>query len=130
MLERGDRFADRDLLDAGKADNVARDRAFDFDALETIEREEFRNTRLLCGTSELQHRHGIVQRNRAVEYTADRDSSEVVARIEVGDENLQGRIRIASRRRHMPDDSLEQRLEVFAVCPGPRGRHTVAATFG
>ena len=63
---------------------------------------------------ELHHGHRVVQTHRAVEDAADGDASEVVARIEVGDEHLQRRLRVAARRRHVLDDRVEQRPQVLA----------------
>ena len=71
---------------------------------------------LVCWTvaSSLQHRDRVADLDAAVEDAADRDAAEVVARIEVGDEQLQRRVGIAARRRHVLDDRVEQRAQVLA----------------
>ena len=46
----------------------------------------------------------VADLHAAVENPADRDPADVVARIEVGDEQLQRRVGIAARRRHVLDD--------------------------
>ena len=46
---------------------------------------------------------------RALDDPADRQPTEVVGRVEVGDEGLQGRVGIARRAADGGDDGLEQR---------------------
>ena len=69
---------------------------------------------VLHGGIELHHRHGIADLDAAVEDAADGDAAEVVARVEVGDQQLQRRIGIAARRRHVLDDRVEQRPQILA----------------
>ena len=64
--------------------------------------------------SSLHDRDGVADLHAAVEDPADRDAAEVVARVEVGDEQLQRRVGIAARRRHVLDDGVEQRPQILA----------------
>jgi hypothetical protein len=109
VLGIADRFADGDALNAGEADDVAGGGLFDFRALQAIEGKQLGDLRLLNGPTELQHRHRAVQLHGAVEDAADRDASEVVARVEIGDRDLQRRVGVAAGRRHVLDDRVEQR---------------------
>ena len=71
---------------------------------------------LVCciAPSSLQTATGSPILHAAVEDAADRDAAEVVARVEVGDQQLQRRVGIAARRRHVLDDRVEQRPQVLA----------------
>ena len=114
MLDIGNRLADRDVLDAGEADDVAGGRLVDVDPLEPLEGEELGDLRLLKRAVELAHGHRVADPHASLEHASDRDPPEVVVRIEVGDENLQRPFRIAARRRHVIDDRVEQRPEIPA----------------
>ena len=102
VLDVGDGFADRDVFDAGQADDVAGGRLGDLDPLQAFEGEQLRDLRLLhpCHRA-CTPRPGSPTLTRAVEDAADRDAAEVVARVEVGDEHLQRRVGVAARRRHV-----------------------------
>ena len=63
----GDRLADRDVLDAGETDDVAGGRLLDLHALQAVEHEQLGDPCLLGAPVELQHRHRVVQADRAVE---------------------------------------------------------------
>ena len=123
VLDVGDRLADRDVLDAGQADDVAGGGLLNVDALQAVEGIELGDLRLLdvprraCTTAT-----GSPISHAAVEDAADRDASQVVARVEVGDEQLQRRVGVAPRRRHVVDDRVEQRPQVGA------GRRLLAAS--
>ena len=114
MLHVGDRLADRDVLDAGQADDVARRGLLDVDALQAVEGIELGDLGVLNRRIELDHRDGVADLHAAVEDPADRDAPEVVARVEVRDEQLQRRVRVAARRRHVLDDGVEQRPQILA----------------
>ena len=109
-----DRLADGDVVDAGHADDVARAGALDVDALEAFEREQLRDLGVLVHAVELEHRDLIADADGPVEDAADGDAAQVVARVEVGDQQLQRRRHVAARRRHMRDDGVEQRPQVLA----------------
>ena len=53
VLDVGDRLADRDVLDAGQADDVAGGRLLDLDALQAVERVQLGDLRLLHRAVEL-----------------------------------------------------------------------------
>ena len=129
VLDVGDRLADGDVLDAGQADDVAGRRVGDVDAAQAFEGEELGDLRLLDAAVELADGDRVADLDPPVEDAADRDASEVVARVEVGDEHLQRRIGIAPRRRHAVDDGVEERPQVLARLgdahargPGPGAR--------
>ena len=65
----------------------------------------------------------IADLDAAVEDPADRDASQVVARIEIGDQQLQRRVGIAARRRHV----RRRWRRTAAAGPGPAVRMSVAA---
>ena len=69
---------------------------------------------VLNGCVQLAHGDRVADLHAAVEDAADRDAAEIVARIEVGDEQLQRRVRVAARRRHVLDDRVEQRPQILA----------------
>ena len=112
MLDVRDRFADRDVFDAGKTDDVARRRFVDIDALQPFEGEQLGDARFLRRAVQFAHRDGVANLHVTVEHAADGDPSEVVARIEVGDQDLQRRLGVPARRRNVVDDRVEQRPEV------------------
>ena len=114
MLDVGDRLADRDVLDAGEADDVAGGGFADVDALQPVEREQLGDLGRLNGAVQLAHGDGVADLHAAVEDAADRDAAEIVARVEVGDEQLQRRVRVAARRRDVLDDGVEQRPQILA----------------
>ena len=93
VLGVADRFADGDALDAGDADDVAGGGLLDLHALQAIEGKQLGDLGLLDGPTELQHRHRAVQLHGAVEHAADRDPSEIVARVQIGHQDLQRRRR-------------------------------------
>ena len=114
VLHVGDRLADRDVLDSGQTDDVAGGGFLDVDPLEAVERIELGDLGVLDRGVELDHRHGIADLDPAVEDAPDRDAADVVARIQVRDQQLQRRVGVAARRRHVLDDRVEQRPQVFA----------------
>jgi hypothetical protein len=85
------------------------------DALQAIEGEELGDLHRNDLRIELAHGHHVADLDAAVEDAADGDPPQVVARVEVGVEQLQRRFGIAPGRRHMLDDGVEQRPQVGAV---------------
>ena len=61
MLGIGDRLADGDVLDAGEADDVARRRPRNLDALQPLEGEQLGHARLLHRSVELEHDDRVVR---------------------------------------------------------------------
>ena len=112
VLDVGNRLADGDVLDAGQADDVAGRGLLDVDALQAVERVQLGDLRLLDGGVQLAHRDLIADLHAPVEDAADRDPSDVIARIEVGDQQLERRVRVAARRRDVIDDGVEQGPQV------------------
>ena len=126
VLGIADRFADGDALDAGEADDVAGGGLVDLHALQAIEGKQLGDLRQLNGPTELQHRHRAVQLHGAVEHAADRDPSEIVARVQIGHQDLQRRRGIALGWRHRLDDGVEQRSKAVARLGQIRRRDTIA----
>ena len=93
VLHVGDRLANRDVLDAREADDVACGGLLDVHALQPVEGVELRHLRVLNVRVQLAHRHRVADLHAAVEDAADGDAAEVVARVEVRDEQLQRRVR-------------------------------------
>ena len=114
MLHVRNGFADRDVFDTGKADDVAGGRGGNVDPLQAFEGEELRYARVLKRSIQLADRDLISDPNLSIEDAADRDAAEVIARVKVGDEHLQRRGRIPFGRRHALDNGVEQRPEVHA----------------
>ena len=109
----GHGLADRDVGHAGKADDIARCRAFNVDPLQAVERKQlcdFRLARLGCrGRAD---RDFIADLDLAVEDPSDGDAAEIIARVEIRDENLQRRVERPHRGRHVTDDAVEERPEI------------------
>ena len=96
----------------------------DFDSLQAIEGEQLRDLRRKCRTVMLQDDHRIVEPDRTVENPSDGDSTEVVTRVEIGNEHLQRRLGISPRRRHVVHDRLEEGAQVVSHAPWFGHRHT------
>ena len=118
LLHVGDGFADRDLFDAGETDNVAGGGLVDVDALQPFEGIQLRHPGLVHRRIELAHRHRIADFDPPVEDAANRNASQVIAGIEIRHQQLQRRLGISPRRRHVLHDRLEQGAKVGA---GVRG---------
>ena len=113
MLRIRDRLADRDVREPGEADDVSGERLGDLDPLQPFEREQLGDAGRLRRAVELEHDDRIVDGDVAVEDAADGDPAEIVARIEIRDQHLQRRLRVAARRRHVIDDGVEERPQVL-----------------
>ena len=112
-------LADRDVLDARKADDVAGRRVVDVDAPEPVEGEELRDFRVVERSIELADGDRVADFHASVEDAADGNPPEVVARIEVRDErSAAAPSAIAARRRHVLDDGVEERTEVRSCSRG------------
>ena len=67
----------------------------DVHPLQAVEGVQLGHLRVLNGRIELDHGDGVADLHAAVEDPADRDAADVVARVEVRDEKLQRRVRVA-----------------------------------
>ena len=114
VLGIGDRLADGDVVDAGDADDVARAGALDVDALEAFKREQLGDLGVLVHALELEHSDRIADADLPVEDAADGNATQIVARRQVGDQQLQRRRDVPARRRHMRDDGVKQRPQILA----------------
>src|SRR4029077_4581600 len=90
LLDVGNRLADGDVLNPRQTDDVAGGRVGDVHALQSVEGVQLGDLGRQDGAVQLAHRHGVADLHAAVEDAADGDASQVVARIEVRDEQLQG----------------------------------------
>ena len=81
-------------------------------ALQAFERIELGDARLVERAVELGDGHFVAVPQRAVEHAADGQAAQVIAVIEIGDQQLQDRIGIARRRRDVLQDGFEQRAQV------------------
>ena len=86
MLDVGDRLADRDVLDAGEAHDIAGGSLLDVDSFQSVERVQLRDLRLLDCRVELADGDGVADLHAPVEDPADGDAADVVARIEIRDQ--------------------------------------------
>ncbi len=114
ILGIGDRFTDSDVLDAGEADDVTGCGGRDVHALQPLEREQLGDFRLLLTAVELQYRDLIADAHLAVEDAANRDATQVIARVEVRHQELERRLDVPAWRRDVVDDRVEQRPKVGA----------------
>ncbi len=94
-LEAGDGFADGDAGDAGNGDDIAQLGFRDVGALEPVEAEELGDLDLLNLTAELGDADFFAGAQGAVEDTRDGEAAEVIAVVEIGDQDLQRRGRVS-----------------------------------
>src|SRR5581483_2386386 len=117
-----DCLANSDAFDAGNRDNVAQHGFRDVGALEAREGEQFRDFGGLKGAIQLGDAYFFSGPQGSVEHPSNRQTSQVVAVIEIGDQDLQWPNGIALWSGDCLQDSLEQRLQVFAPAFGVDGR--------
>ncbi len=113
-LDFGDGLADGDVGNARETDDVAGRRVVDVDALQPVERIQLRDLRFARLGRRRADGDLVADLHPAVEDAADGDAAQVVARIEVRDQELQRRVERSHRRRHVLDDRVEQRPKIFA----------------
>ena len=115
-LDRSERRADRELVDAGDEHDVAGLRRFDGHALHAREGEDLRHPRfrreLALGERSVQHGDLLPRCEATAADPADAEPPDVARIVERGDLELQRRVGIASRRRHVREDRFEQRPHV------------------
>ena len=120
VIRTRDRFADRDVLDARETHDVAGGGLLDLHALQAVEHEQLGDARFLDAAVSLSTATESFKRTAPLKIAPYRNSAEVVARVEIRDEHLQRRLRIAARRRHVCHDRVEQRPQVAARQPQDR----------
>src|SRR5580704_15927954 len=98
MLDVGDRLANRDVFNARETHEVPRGGLLNVDAPQAIEGVELRDAGLLHLRIELADGDRVADADAPVEDPADGDAPEVVVRIEVRHEQLQGRVGASARR--------------------------------
>src|SRR5204862_1207659 len=82
----GNRLADRDVPDAGEADDVAGSGFGDVDPLQAVEGEQLRDLRRLDGAVQLADGDGVTDFHAAGEDSAARNPSELIVRIKISDQ--------------------------------------------
>ncbi len=114
VLEVGDRFANRDVLDAGDDHNLARAGGVALDAgqaLPSVDVGDLADDSLAVAPAQ---RIVLRRRHRAGDDPADREAADVVVVVDVIDLELQRRVGIDFGARQMRDDRVEQRHQIFA----------------
>ena len=106
------READVHALDAGDGDDVAGVRLFHRAALQALEREHLGDLGRAAILIAIAQHDGLPGRDRAVTDAADADAADIGVVIERRDLQLQRRIRVGGRRRHVLEHGLEQRRHV------------------
>ena len=107
ILGFGDGLADGDAFHAGDGDDVAQFGFRDVGALEAGEGKQLRDLRLVQRAIELGDGDFFAGVHLSVEHARDGQAAEVVAVVEVGDENLQRTGCIALGMRNGFDDRVE-----------------------
>ena len=115
MLDVRDGFANRDVFDAGEADDIPGGRLGDVDTAKALEGKQLRDSCLLDAAIELADRDRIADLDPAVEDAPDRNTPQVVARIEVGHEHLERSLAVPARWRHTVHDGIEQRAQILTA---------------
>ena len=102
---------DLDALQTRERDDLSRRGILQLDALEPLEPVKLRHPRLLGGLIgvERQQRHDVTDVHRSTLDSSDAEPAEIGRMIDRRDEHLQRARRVVRRRRHVPDDCLEQR---------------------
>ena len=117
-LGRGDGLADRDPLEAGQGHDLAAVGRRGFDALQAVEGVELRHLGRLEASVPLGDGDGLAHRDAAGEDPADAEAAEVVAVVEVRDEELQNGLGAPARRRDVLQDRLEERAQILTGAVG------------
>ena len=108
----GDRFADRDVTQASQADDIPGRGLLDVDAPEAVEGKQLGHPGLLHVAVELGDSDLVADFHAAVEEAPDRDTAQVIARVEVWRREAgAARPDRQSGRADMLDDRVEQRTE-------------------
>ena len=127
IFARADGVADGDVLDAGQHDHVAWLHLVHLAqgyALVDLELGGAQGPGLAVGADAVE---GLVAVHRAVHDPAHGEAAEVVGVVEVGDEHLEGLVRIVVRSGKLGQDGLEERLEVHPLVVGMVHGNAVAA---
>ena len=107
IVDIGERFADRDLGDAGHGDDVAWSCLGSLDAIERLGDVELGHLRSLDGAVGPAPGDLLPLADRAVADPADRQATDVRGRVEIRDESLERMLVVVRRGR----DRLEQEIE-------------------
>ena len=110
----GDGFTDGDAFDTGNSDDVAEFGLGDIDTLETAEGEEFGDLGFVEGTVELGDDDIFTREERTAHHTRNGDAAEVIAVVEVRDQDLERTVGFTLRFWRRFHDGIEERCEIFA----------------
>jgi hypothetical protein len=108
----GERLTDRDVVEAGDGDDVARAGALGRYALERLGDEQLGDLGVLDGAVDAAPRHALAALEVAVDHAAQGESSEVRRGVEVADEGLEAVALLVLGGGHVVLDRLEERREV------------------
>src|ERR1035437_2150148 len=114
VLEVGDRFTDRDVLDARHDHYLARAGGFALDARESlpsVDMGDLADHSLAVAPAQ---RIVLRRRHRAGDDSADREAADVIVVVDIIDLELQRRVGIDFGAGQVRDDRVEQRNQVFA----------------
>jgi hypothetical protein len=113
-------------LHPGERDDLAEAGGRDGLALEALEGVQLLDAELLHRAVALDDGHGLARRDLAREDAPDREPSDVLVVVEVGDDHLRRVAPQLARRGDRADDLVEERLQVLRVVLQILLRHAVA----
>ena len=123
-----DGVADIDVLNAGDADNVTGARARGFGGAEASEFENLTNFSAdAFAVRVTYHENGITKRGGAAENLTNRDTTHIIAPINIGYEHMERLIRFSKRRRNVIEDRLEEWAHVLLLVAKMKHHVTVTA---
>ena len=114
ILDVGDGLADVDAGYSGNRDDVAQLGGDDVRPLQSGEREQLGDLDLLHRAVALGDGNIFAGAQRTVEDARNRQPTEIVAVVEIGDQHLQRTVGIAGRQGNGIDDGVEQRAQILA----------------
>jgi hypothetical protein len=112
VLRVRERLADQDLVQPGHASDLAGLHLFDLDALQALEDVQVCNLARVHVSVVLEARDRLALAQDAVEDAPHGHAPLVIVIGQIGDEHLQGRVRVHFGRRDMLKDRVEQRLVI------------------
>ena len=121
-LHGGDGLPDADALEPGQGHDLAAVRPLHRRALQPLEGEELGDLRGLQGAVRFRHRHLVAQGDVAGEDAPDGQAPQVVAVVQVRDQELEGAVLRGARGRDVADQRLEQRAQVLVLAVGRGSR--------
>ncbi len=115
VLRIGQRLTDHDIRDARDGDDVARSGLLARHPLQRLRDQQLADLHPVGAAVRPAQHHALPTAKRPVVHPAQRETAEVGGGVEVGDQRLQGRLRVIGRHRDRLKQHVEQRLEVGRV---------------